>query len=407
MRRIFFALLFGAFALIAFPMNGWAPGPPCVDIVKYVSVDGGTTWHDANTVEVAPTASNGAIYKLIVRNCNPLWDLQNVTITDDYLEIDVNIGTLDDDQLEIISANPGFENLDQQSRCDDLEPLEKPNIARVTATANYSTYDPREVTDTDPAWVICEPPACDIGSAQITANCESYTLTVNGNCEGVIDYELTLTPLPLTDPPTVGIIIKDSFVFAGAGSETISVSWEDLSSDGLNILDVVQSGGTFELAGEATLQGFNTLNIEPVEFGPCGPPPAFCEDGLKPQSLNMKYTGDDCSATSNTQEGKVRCDGDPAGFGPVFIVAASKDNLADSKTKIWFSGSVEVDDEFVIDAIAAGKTKLDADTRVFIFDSEGGTLLQFIKFHTSCSKDLNIGDQFGSLVLEGGFLIPK
>ncbi len=256
----------------------------------------------------------------------------------------------------------------------------------------------------------CQGEACQ-GEVEINADCDFFYLTVKGDAptSATIDYLLILALLepPPSVPATVGIRIKGSFaVNKGPVDETIKVGWEELSLDGLSIPDFVQSGGTFTLTG--VLRGYDTETvIGPVTFGPCGPPPAFCEDGLKPQSLNMKYTGDDCSATSNTQEGKVRCDGDPAGFGPVFIVAASKDNLDDSKTKIWFSGLVGVDDEFVIDATKAGKTKLDADTRVFIFDSEGGTLLQFIKFHTSCSKDLNIGDQFGSLVLEGGVLIPK
>jgi hypothetical protein len=260
----------------------------------------------------------------------------------------------------------------------------------------------------------CQGEACQ-GEVEINADCECFYLTVEGHApySATIDYLLILAPeAPPSGPATVGIRIKGSFdvnvdVNGGPVNETIQVCWDELSLDGLSIPDFVQSGGIFTLTG--ALRGYDKeAVIGPVTFGPCGPPPAFCEDGLKPQSLDMRYTGEDCSATSNTQEGKVRCDGDPAGVDSVFIVAASKDNLADSKTKIWFSGgSVGVGDVFVIDATAAGKTKLDADTYVFIYEGPDGDLLQTIKFHTSCSKDLNIGDQFGSLVLEGGFLIPK
>lgn len=298
----------------------------------------------------------------------------------------------------------------------------------------------------------CQWEGCE-GKVEIIADCECFYLKVEGDApySATIDYLLILAlESPPSDPATVDIRIKGSFdVDEGYVNKTIRVCWDELSLDGLSIPDFVQSGGTFTLTG--VLKGYDTERvIGPVKFGLCGPttgacclpdgsctddvtiadcteeggvyqgngtscdsiecpqPPPFCEDGLKPQSLNMTYTGDNCSATNNTQEGKVQCDGDPAGFGPVFIVAASKDNLADSKTKIWFSGgSVGVGDVFVIDATAAGKTKLDADTYVFIYKGPDGDLLQTIKFHTSCSKDLNIGDQFGSLVLEGGFLISK
>jgi hypothetical protein len=36
---------------------------------------------------------------------------------------------------------------------------------------------------------------------------------------------------------------------------------------------------------------------------------------------------------------------------------------------------------------------------VHILDEQGQTL-QTVKFHTSCSQPLNVGDQFGSLLLD-------
>ena len=48
-------------------------------------------------------------------------------------------------------------------------------------------------------------------------------------------------------------------------------------------------------------------------------PPATCADG-KPNRLVFEYTGDDCSATTNQQEGKLECDGDPNGAAPISIV---------------------------------------------------------------------------------------
>lgn len=81
------------------------------------------------------------------------------------------------------------------------------------------------------------------------------------------------------------------------------------------------------------------------------------------------------------------------------IIATDKANPNDPKAKVWFNGTVGLNDTFDIDAMNAGETLLKADTYVKIF-ALNGTLLQDIKFHTSCSQPLNVGDQFGSLKLE-------
>jgi len=131
------------------------------------------------------------------------------------------------------------------------------------------------------------------------------------------------------------------------------------------------------------------------------PPVGDCDRG-KPQVLTMKYTGQDCSASSHSQGlDKVTCSGDPGSADPVWIIACDKKNIADlgnDKTKIWFAGPVNLNDTFDIDAAAEGQSKLKAETVVFIFDIDGN-LLQSVRFHTSCSQPLNVGNQFGSLLL--------
>ena len=118
----------------------------------------------------------------------------------------------------------------------------------------------------------------------------------------------------------------------------------------------------------------------------------------------MRYLGGTCPADptfGNTQEaGKVTCDDFDPIPDPVFIVATDK-----NQEKLWFSGEVKVGGEFDIDATngvdkkGKPKTKLDAETFVFIYDQEGGTLLQKIMFHTSCSQPLKVEDIFGTLEL--------
>ncbi|MHC5002866.1 MAG: DUF7467 domain-containing protein, partial [Planctomycetota bacterium] len=130
------------------------------------------------------------------------------------------------------------------------------------------------------------------------------------------------------------------------------------------------------------------------------PPSDSCCDFGKPRQLHMTFTGDDCMATSHQQDpGKVECDD----LGPIpglaWILATEKDDPSDDGAKVWFEGLVAVGDVFVLDAANAGEDKLKSNTWIHVFDESGTELRQQIKFHTSCSQPLNVGDQFGSCLL--------
>ncbi|RMH01730.1 MAG: hypothetical protein D6702_10645 [Planctomycetota bacterium] len=122
----------------------------------------------------------------------------------------------------------------------------------------------------------------------------------------------------------------------------------------------------------------------------------YCDHGGKPKILEMVYRGSDCSATRHGQaSGKVSCAGDPAKADPVWIVAH------DGHGKTWFAGEVGLNTLFSIDAGTAGEEHLGKETTVEIYDQAGGTLLQTVSFHTSCSQPLQQGDRFGALSLVG------
>jgi hypothetical protein len=126
----------------------------------------------------------------------------------------------------------------------------------------------------------------------------------------------------------------------------------------------------------------------------------LCDAG-KPAVLTMLLTGDDCSATSHTQDSKkVSCEDFGALVGDLRVVVTDKKDPGDSKAKTWFDGTVSVGSAFDITAAAAGQAKLKANTWVNIYDA-GGTLLQVIQFHTSCSQPLELDNQFGGLQLTG------
>jgi hypothetical protein len=87
MKRVFLVLIFGFFLTAVFAGSGWSGGP-LIDIEKEVTVDGGSTWHDADTVGEAPTApvGQGALYRLVVSNTGSR-ALSNVEINDPDLGI--------------------------------------------------------------------------------------------------------------------------------------------------------------------------------------------------------------------------------------------------------------------------------------------------------------------------------
>jgi hypothetical protein len=110
---------------------------PCVDIEKLVSVDGGATFVDADDCAAAPVAEINAEYKLIVINCGSL-TLNNVTVTDPDLGINVNIGPL----------------APNESRMDTMPaPGICPGNPEIVNTATVTTDE--GVTDTDSTCVRC------------------------------------------------------------------------------------------------------------------------------------------------------------------------------------------------------------------------------------------------------------
>ncbi|MHC5005626.1 MAG: DUF7467 domain-containing protein [Planctomycetota bacterium] len=155
---------------------------------------------------------------------------------------------------------------------------------------------------------------------------------------------------------------------------------------------VAEAGG-----GDCTAQGGEYLG-DGTECTPDACLGGSCCEFGKPVQLVMRYTGDDCSATWHDQDpDKVECDD----FGPlpdsVYILANDSDSPDDGD--VWFAGTVLLDELFVIDAFNAGEDKLSSNTWVYIYDVQGGTLLQKVRFHTSCSQPLETGYQFGALLL--------
>ena len=79
------------------------------------------------------------------------------------------------------------------------------------------------------------------------------------------------------------------------------------------------------------------------------------------------------------------------------VTDKSDPNAGDAR--VWFTGNVSIGQTYDIDAANAGETKLKDRTYIHIFDVQGGTLLQTVKFKSKCDRPLYIGHQFGSALL--------
>ena len=108
----------------------------------------------------------------------------------------------------------------------------------------------------------------------------------------------------------------------------------------------------------------------------------------KPTALVFEYTGAACSATTNFQDGKFKCE-ETGTLGALVKVEMTKD--AD-KILVQRSGN-EV--TILWDDPAGEKFPSEIKYKI-----TGSTGTQSQTLHTSCSQPLNVGDQFGALKLQ-------
>ena len=132
-----------------------------------------------------------------------------------------------------------------------------------------------------------------------------------------------------------------------------------------------------------------------------------CLEG-KPRELVFEYTGDDCDATTNYQEGKFDCSepNDPlSGDFPVQFVLTLTGKDAGKVTVSPTTQVVTINDpdRNKVTFTATG-SRLPSSTTFDIVHTPDGqetpVVLQSLDIHTSCSAPLAVGDQFGGVVLK-------
>jgi len=122
---------------------------------------------------------------------------------------------------------------------------------------------------------------------------------------------------------------------------------------------------------------------------------ASCEG--RPQVMTFRHNGDDCSQSQNLQSRlKFTCvdfnGGPPRGLGTQNFIRVK---AAKGTPDVFFEGPVAVGELFTLNEDKSFD-RLSADMTIEILTSEGGTLLQELQLHLSCSEFLFIFDRFGA-----------
>ncbi len=255
-----------------------------------------------------------------------------------------------------------------------------------------------------------EPKLCDGGLRQVVmtylgADCGAISNSQEGKatCTGDALYSepvrIVLEGKNIAEPSVLeNVMIGDSFEINAKkdkiGSSTTVVVVDPLTGTELARSEFHTScskpfavGDQF---GPVIVDDFTSKNDpDPGSTGSSGTP-GVCEGGVV--EITFEYNGETCENNlSNPQAGKASCEGDPQFQSPVRIVASSK-NLADPSS---FDG-ISVGDTFTLHT---SKDRLGANTTIQLLDPATGVELADLAIHTSCSKPLAVGDQFGPLTV--------
>lgn len=265
------------------------------------------------------------------------------------------------------------------------------------------------------------PVLCDFGGDDSAdSDCTPLKVILETDDDEDLDADFGYGPCNECDGKVTGLTIR----YLGDGPAALEIIQKD--GDLTVFDDTVENGDVFTIVHDPSKSTFGSeikLYIDDVEVEkihtscskPIGPGLVFgdfeilagsskdggllCDLGNdlcgpgKPACLSLIYTGDDCSATSHSQdESKVGCSGDPMFASPVRIVVYDGND-------VFFDGEVELGQAFEVAAANADEDQLGSNTDVDIYDLEGN-LLQQVFFHTSCSQDLFKGNQFGALEVD-------
>jgi hypothetical protein len=262
------------------------------------------------------------------------------------------------------------------------------------ATLTFLSSPAQSSSTGDPGFVLGSP-------AQVALGADfSLTLTAPGGYGNFLMASTGQGPTPFGSKTlclSFPLAFKAVFIMPGSGALTIPCGVPCVDPNVVGFTAYMQFVA-FDLADNTQLGVSNQVAVTIVDNNDC----SYCTDpGTKPARLTMRYTQDDCGATSNSQSaGSVVCTDFDLLLSSVRIVASDRPNLASPQAKIWFDGPVSTNQNYTLNAATAGQARLGGETYIFVFD-DMDNVLQEVSFHTSCSQPLEFGDQYGAHQLRG------
>ena len=188
---------------------------------------------------------------------------------------------------------------------------------------------------------------------------------------------------------------NDDLIISGAGNDTI------LAGDGD---DEVQAGTgddtVYGSVGDDTIYGdTGDLPNAPTSGGTGTDLCDLTADYGKPVSLTFTFGG--------LSDSLVLAKGGEDKHSTSALYGTDGDNVSymvftDKNGVVLFEGDVAVGDDFTVTTLDG--SRFGSQSFIAVYDEAGGTLLQNINVHTSCSVPLVTGDQYGSVLLSGAVL---
>jgi hypothetical protein len=180
----------------------------------------------------------------------------------------------------------------------------------------------------------------------------------------------------------------------------INSDWE---METINFVSGDTGETTIEFAslGDATTLGMfldsvSVTGMDGSEPSNCGDPQEICADG-KPRTLTLLYDGNDFTDHSQVSNEVIIEPAFVASFpNPAYIKV-----YGHKKKNPQMLGAYTLDIGQTFD-VSGPRNRIPPRLKFEIWDSEnGGTLIQTVQFHTSCSQTLDTLDEFGAITVWG------
>ncbi|MCO6454696.1 MAG: DUF11 domain-containing protein [Pirellulaceae bacterium] len=240
--------------------------------------------------------------------------------------------------------------------------------------------------------------------------------------DGVMWTYVVTNPDPGNQPVANVVVVDDA---GTPGDNTDDFTPDYVSGDnGNGLLDpgetwvysatgIVEMVGQYRNIGKVTGSLVDTgtlvMDDDPAHYLGVAEHLVVCEAIGRPVELTFDYIGgSDLQTSQDTSKAAVSGVPDNTPNDSYFFVTDTTklSTVFSGSAKTFFSGTVSLNDAFTAKASLAGRTRFSSNMLIYLFDNEaafqaGQAPLQTMKYHTSCSQPINLGDIVGGVEIAG------